>query len=586
MFRNGFPRLIGLGLLLLVGCNTRYQLDRIHDRQGIVNVRQPLRSEKKEQTDSAAIPEKIIYKDKDGKEINILSGEKDGDDYLYSYQLQGVEVVAKSKTLPERNGMVTISFIVMVPNEYLQSGWRIKVDPSLDNNGDVRKLQSVVVTGSEFKYISDRKRFYVDKNMRSDIALERRLLERRNKRSAYRYKDDKEVDSLKNILSNYKEWRDGFYANDWRLDSVIQKKENFEYYYNQEFPSEDMEKKLKLSFVASVEDLDGVRYELPSGDTLNYFISSMMQFLDRTPRYVRHTIYRKATENASCLVNFPVGSTEVIDTLGTNKEELGRVADKMREINEGNEFVIDSIILKAGCSPEGGYAANALLAAGRAASLHKYLAPVLGTNAEAVELVKEAPQAENWEKLTELIKSKELPNQAAVLDIIKDTEDPDQREFKIREEYPEDYEVIRGELYPMRRAVDFVFYLSRRGMVEDVVYTNVIDTAYANALKLMDRRKYKEAMPKLSEYQDWNAAICYMSLGYNERAIRIFERLKQSADRDYMLAILYSRMGQVEKAVQTFLACCKEDESKIDRGELDPEISRLMDQYNLRDRLY
>lgn len=586
MLKIGVPKIIVVSLLLMVGCNTRYQLDRIHDRQGIVNVRQPLRSEKKEQADSTDIPKEIKYKDKDGKEINILSGEKDGDDYLYSVQLQGVEVVAKSKTLPERNGMVTISFIVMVPQEYLQSGWRIKVEPSLDNNGDVKALQPVVVTGSEFKYISDRKRFYQDKNMKSDIALERRLLERRNKRSVYRYKDNKEVDSLKNILSNWQEWRDGFYAHDWRLDSVIQKKENFEYYYNQDFPSEDMEKKLKLSFVATVEDLDGQSYPLPAGDTLNYFISSMMQFLDRTPRYVRHTIYRKATENASCLVNFPVGSTEVIDTLGSNKEELGRVPSKMREINEGNEFVIDSIILKAGCSPEGGYAANKLLAAGRAASLHSYLAPVLGTNAEAVELVKEQPQAENWEKLTALIKEKELPNKDGVLEVIQNTEDPDQREFKIREEYPEDYEVIRNELYPMLRAVDFVFYLSRRGMVEDVVYTNVIDTAYANALKLMDRRKYKEAMPKLLEYQDWNTAICYMSLGYNDTAIKIFEKQKQSADRDYMLAILYSRVGKIEKAVETFMSCCKEDESKIDRGELDPEISRLMDKYNLRDRLY
>ena len=586
MLKIGVPKIIVVSLLLMVGCNTRYQLDRIQDRQGIVNVRQPLRSEKKEQAVSTDIPKEIKYKDKDGKEINILSGEKDGDDYLSSVQLQGVEVVAKSKTLPERNGMVTISFIVMVPQEYLQSGWRIKVEPSLDNNGDVKALQPVVVTGSEFKYISDRKRFYQDKNMKSDIALERRLLERRNKRSVYRYKDNKEVDSLKNILSNWQEWRDGFYAHDWRLDSVIQKKENFEYYYNQDFPSEDMEKKLKLSFVATVEDLDGQSYPLPAGDTLNYFISSMMQFLDRTPRYVRHTIYRKATENASCLVNFPVGSTEVIDTLGSNKEELGRVASKMREINEGNEFVIDSIILKAGCSPEGGYAANKLLAAGRAASLHSYLAPVLGTNAEAVELVKEQPQAENWEKLTALIKEKELPNKDGVLEVIQNTEDPDQREFKIREEYPEDDEVIRNELYPMLRAVDFVFYLSRRGMVEDVVYTNVIDTAYANALKLMDRRKYKEAMPKLLEYQDWNTAICYMSLGYNDTAIKIFEKQKQSADRDYMLAILYSRVGKIEKAVETFMSCCKEDESKIDRGELDPEISRLMDKYNLRDRLY
>ena len=170
--------------------------------------------------------------------------------------------------------------------------------------------------------------------------------------------------------------------------------------------------------------------------------------------------------------------------------------------------------------------------------------------------------------------------------IIRETEDLDQREFKIRNDYPEEYEVIRNELYPELRSVDFVFYLSRRGMVEDVVYTDVIDTAYANAIKLMDKRKYKEAMPKLLEYKDWNMAICYMSLGYNDAAIKIFESLPQNPDRDYMLSILYSRVGRIEDAVATFMQCCQEDDSKIDRGELDPEISKLMDQYNLRDRLY
>ena len=586
MRRFKVQHIIIVGLLMTIGCNTRSQLDRMYDKQGIVNIRQPLRSEKKEQADSTAVPQEIKYKDKDGKEINILSGEKDGDDYLYSYQLQGVEVVAKSKTVPERNGMITISFIVCVPSSYLQKDWRITVHPWLDNNGAVQQLRPVVLSGNGFQRLTDRRHFYSDREVKSDIKLEKQLIERRNARHAYRYRDSKDLDSLKNILSNWEDWRAAYYQRDWQLDSVIERRSNFEYYYNQEFPSEDMEKKLKLSFTADIQDLDGQSYNLPFGDTLNYFISSMMQFLDRTPRYVRQTIYRKATESASCYINFPVGSTAVVDTMGNNKAELDKVSQKMREINEGNEFVIDSILLIAGCSPEGGFEMNRSLAAGRATALHQYLSPVLETNAEAVELVKEKPQAENWDKLIQLIKDKHFDNEDGIMAIINETEDLDQREFKIRNDFPQEYEVIRNELYPELRAVDFVFHLSRRGMVEDVMYTDVIDTAYANALKLMDKRKYKEAMPKLLEYKDWNMAICYMSLGYNEAAIKIFEKLKQNPDRDYMLAILYSRVGRIEDAVATFMRCCQEDDSKIDRGELDPEISKLMDQYKLRDRLY
>ncbi len=586
MRRVGIQHIITACLLLTVGCNTRYQLDKMQRKEGIVNIRQPLRSEKKEQADSTAVPKEIKFKDKDGKEVNILSGELDGDDYIYSVQLEGVEVVAKSKTVPERDGMITISFIVCVPASYLQSEWRLTVHPSLDNNGVITQLKPVVLSGSDFRTITNRHRFYSDKGALADLKLERDLLERRMALSSKHAPSQQEVDSLEAVLTNWDETRSALYAQDWKLDSIIQRKSNFEYYYNQEFPSEDMEKKLKLSFTADIQDLDGRQYDLAFGDTLNYFISSMMQFLDRTPRYVRQTIYRKSTESTSCYINFPVGSTVVLDTLGNNREELDKVSQKMREINEGNEFVIDSILLMAGCSPEGAYEMNRTLAAGRASALHTYLAPVLESNAEAVELVKEKPQAENWDKLIKLIRDKKFENQDGIMAIIRETEDLDQREFKIRNDFPEEYEVIRNELYPELRSVDFVFYLSRRGMVEDVVYTDVIDTAYANAIKLMDKRKYKEAMPKLLEYKDWNMAICYMSLGYNDSAIKIFESLPQNPDRDYMLAILYSRVGRIEDAVATFVRCCQEDDSKIDRGELDPEISKLMDQYKLRDRLY
>ena len=54
MRRFKIQHIIIVGLLMTVGCNTRSQLDRMYDKQGIVNIRQPLRSEKKEQVDFLA----------------------------------------------------------------------------------------------------------------------------------------------------------------------------------------------------------------------------------------------------------------------------------------------------------------------------------------------------------------------------------------------------------------------------------------------------------------------------------------------------------------------------------------------------
>ena len=118
-------------------------------------------------------------------------------------------------------------------------------------------------------------------------------------------------------------------------------------------------------------------------------------------------------------------------------------------------------------------------------------------------------------------------------------------------------------------------------MVEDVMFTDEIDTAYAEAVELMQQRKYKEAMPKLLEYRDLNTALCYMSLGYNKTAIQILDEQVETADREYLKAILYAREGDIQKAVQLYMKSCEMDDSKIMRGTLDPEIADIIKAYGL-----
>ena len=53
------------------------------------------------------------------------------------------------------------------------------------------------------------------------------------------------------------------------------------------------------------------------------------------------------------------------------------------------------------------------------------------------------------------------------------------------------------------------------------------------------------------------------------------------SDVQYMLAILASRLGDEERAVQYFLRAVELKETMRFRGNLDPEISRLVRKYNL-----
>ena len=42
-----------------------------------------------------------------------------------------------------------------------------------------------------------------------------------------------------------------------------------------------------------------------------------------------------------------------------------------------------------------------------------------------------------------------------------------------------------------------------------------------------------------------------------------------------MLAIVYSRLGEIEKAARCYEEACRQNPGFVHRGNLDPEISRL-----------
>ena len=157
-------------------------------------------------------------------------------------------------------------------------------------------------------------------------------------------------------------------------------------------------------------------------------------------------------------------------------------------------------------------------------------------------------------------------------------------EWRIRLKYPQAYARMRSVIYPQMRAVDFRFNLHRRGMKQDTVWTTEVDTSYMHAVDLLRKRRYEEALTILRPYEDRNTALAYMSLGYDAAAYRILKAQPgagSTADIQYMLAILAARLGDEEQAVQYFLRSVELRENLKFRGNLDPEISRLIRKYGL-----
>lgn len=364
-----------------------------------------------------------------------------------------------------------------------------------------------------------------------------------------------------------------------RLDTIIQVGDRFDYYYSQPIDVDEDIRKIDVTLSGEVVAIDESTYTLPKSDTLTYFVSSMVQFLDRNTRFKRIILSRHASANVTAFINYKSGSSRFDPLIGNNKEELEKISAALHKLTFTGELVLDSVNMIATSSPEGSEQMNKQLSIQRATELKTYLLNNL-PDAEEISLFQVRSIGEDWKKLERLIASDEnIPSRKEILSTLSTVKNNDQKENMLRGY--KDYPYIREKLYPQLRAVNFEFHLHRREMIKDTIHTTVVDTAYMDAVRMLENRQYKDALSVLQEYNDQNTAVCLMSLGYDAAALEIFSSLPKDENIYYLLAVLYVRQKRYSEAVSSFTEACRLDISKWYRGSLDPEISALINEYNL-----
>ena len=293
------------------------------------------------------------------------------------------------------------------------------------------------------------------------------------------------------------------------------------------------------------------------------------------PRYRIRIVDKYLTVEDRNYIQFFVGDTRVVDTLGDNWRQLDKITGLMRQIVEQQEFWVDTITLTAASSPEGAYAFNDRLSQGRAAALKRYLVRRYGKSIDTMLIVRWV--AENWPELTQRIRTdKSIENREAILALIASEKNPDRREQAIRLRFPKEYAYIRSVIYPQLRAVNFRYNLRRKGMVKDTIHTTELDTTYARGVELLQKRKYAKALYILNDYNDRNTVVAHLSLDHNERAMELLAAMPEDAATEYLRAIACSRLGRKEEGRRHFLEACRLDERMEYRGNLDPEIAELL----------
>jgi len=593
--------------------------------------------------DMVAQRDTFIVRDGD-REVLIMKAVKDEDGEMVAHDVIDAAVVtARFRNVAERNGRVDIEFQVTVPQSMQDSRWQLRFRPQMYILEDTLDLDPVIITGAEYRKAQLRgyqqyERFLSTIVTNPDEFVNWWLLElfiERNIPDLYAFKTDSTYVSDEQFASVYgvteKEAiehytddlarkanskrisrREKMYrkyvkvpivSEGLRLDTVIQNGSgDFVYHYVQPIRTRPKLRKVDVVLSGDIYEEDRKIYDIPKSDPLTFYISSLSAFVDNREKYLTKVIERRVEENTACYIEFASGSFEVDEAMGNNPSEIARIKDNLRTLMGSDAFVIDSIIVTSSASPEGTISFNDRLSRRRSEGISGYFSAWMSHHLDSleresgfsvdeqgnviIEKRREIPMlgrssGENWRMLDRLVERDTTltPEQKESYCNLSTHQDLDAREKAMQSQ--DYYRHLREKLYPRLRTVRFDFHLHRKGMVKDTVHTTVLDTAYMNGVQAIRDRDYERALTALRPYNDYNTAIAYLCMDYNASAMQILEGLDRTAQVNYMLAVLYSRRGEEQKAVECYVRSCSQDPSYIHRGNLDPEIAVLIRRYGL-----
>ncbi len=530
------------------------------------------------------------------------------------------KVTARFRNVAERDGYVTIGFDINVPGMMMDSKWRLKILPSMRIENDTVSLQPLYITGRAYRNAQLRGYQRYQAFLASIITdttdmVRMRQLEiflERHFPQTYKMKTDTSIisqpmaeslfgvtqmDALRHYTRHWKvkrnEWKkrnrqamfrkyvkDPIIREGVRLDTVMTEEGDFIYQYNHTFRSRPGLRKVMLSLDGRVYEDGECVLELPFPQDLTFYISSLSSLADTSVRYKMMVLERVVNDHTKALIDFDKGSS-LVDTLrGDNASELKRVLRCVDDVASREDLILDSLVITASCSPEGSYRLNERLSDARSKSvlgvLEKCMPEQMRTS------LRTSCMPENWSQMRTLIANDTILNRSARDKIVRmiDTMDhPDGVESRLST--MSEYRYLREKIYPQLRSVSFDFYLHRKGMVKDTVHTTVVDSVYMSGIDRLKMMDYKEAVRILRPYADYNAALAYVSSGYNHSALNVLESIDvPDAKALYLMAMVLSRLERYEQALERFDEALQLLPALEFRANLDPEMSELVRKWN------
>lgn len=578
--------------------------------------------------DSTEVVQSVEVEDLHGNRIimNAVKDEQTGE-MVAQELLDEIVVQAKFSNVAERNGVVDLVFEVAVPVGLQHTAWQVRLFPNFMYLGDTLRSDGIYVTGERFRKVQ-KWEYRMYENYLSRIVPQNEAdtlyaMHAMQEKFRMRYGEGINADGYyrKTLMEKMNRNKDAakkriynrFVVDPYpdkgvRLDSVVTGYDKIRYFYVQTIPAVAGLRKVEMVLHGQVFTNGRKLCDMAPSDPVTFYISSISALADLNRRYLKKVVYRDLHFDTSYDMAFAKGEWKIDRSLYDNAGVMDDIRKHFAQIFSNEDFVVDSILVAAACSPEGKYQVNSKLSGKRGESIKDFLLENIRCiqdslendvweigekggvdESEGVEKKGFAPEcikitelSEDWDELYRLIAADSLLSGKGIEEKCSAVADPDAREaVLIANAGPH----VRNTLYPKLRRVKFNFKLHRKGMIKDTVHTTELDTVYMSGVKALCNRDYKSAVTILRPYACYNSAVAYLCMGYDNSALEILLQQPRSAKRDYMLAVVYGRLGDEKMAVEHFLASVEQDNSMRHRGNLDPEISALIKKYGIFNNL-
>lgn len=179
------------------------------------------------------------------------------------------------------------------------------------------------------------------------------------------------------------------------------------------------------------------------------------------PAFIRppHVDVKRDTLEREAFIEFVVDRTELKKNHSGNEQELRKIINSIDTIRMDKNLTITYVNIHGYASPESPYKHNRDLALGRANTLLNF---VKSQYAFPGEVFSTDATPEDWDGLRRRVAESNIDYRDEILAIIDSSLEPDPKEWKIKQEYPQQYKQMLDYWYPsLRRSVYKVGYIIR-----------------------------------------------------------------------------------------------------------------------------